>query len=127
MKATKILDSEIKDLKVSSLPNRPAAPAASGGKGYSSAEIKAAFDRLPLCIIEHFNLLIDDIGALGEGSLAAEIKTGITDSHSLNELFSDIANGKLLTYLNAGECSLAMLLVDIQERLTRLEEKNEQN
>lgn len=127
MKANKILDSEIKDLKISSLPTRPTAAVQTGGKGYSSAEMKAAFDRLPLFIIERFNMLIEDIGAIGEDSIAAEIKTGITDTHSLNDLFCDITSGRLLTYLNAGECSLAMLLIDIQERLTRLEEKNEQN
>ncbi len=127
MKARKILESEIKDIKISSLPTRPTSPIASGGRGYSSEQMKAAFDMLPLFIIERFNLLIDDLGAVGKDSLAAEIKTGISECHSLNDLFVDIQNGNMLSYLNAGDCSVAMLLADIQERLTRLEEKNEQN
>lgn len=127
MKATKILESEIKEIKISSLPTRPTAPASAGGRGYSSEQMKAAFDLLPLFIIERFNLLIEDIGRVGKDSLAAEIKTGISECQSLNDLFLDIQNGNMLSYLNAGDCSLAMLLADIQERLTRLEEKNEQN
>ena len=74
MKATKIFDSEIESLKISSLPTRPTAPTAFGGKGYTSAEMKAAFDMLPLFIISHFNDLVDDVetGALAEHLCTAE-------------------------------------------------------
>lgn len=64
----KISDSEIESLKVASLPTRPTAPTAFGGKGYTAAQMKAAFDRLPLRILEEFNSLIGEIesGALTE-------------------------------------------------------------
>ena len=61
MNTTKILDSEIDALKVASLPTRPTAPTAFGGSGYTASEMKAAFDRLPLRIIEGFNSLLTEI------------------------------------------------------------------
>ena len=67
MTTSKIIDSEIESLKISSLPTRPTAPTAFGGKGYTATEMKEAFDNLPLKIIEKFNALIDDIG---KGALA---------------------------------------------------------
>ena len=68
MTTSKISDTEIDALKVASLPTRPTAPTAFGGKGYTATEMKEAFDKLPLKIIEEFNALIDDIatGALAE-------------------------------------------------------------
>ena len=72
MNTKKILDSEIESLKVSSLPTRPTAPTAFGGSGYTASEMKAAFDRLPLRIIEGFNSLLTEIenGALLEALCA---------------------------------------------------------
>ena len=61
MKTTKIIEDEIKDLKVASLPTRPTADSAFGGKGYSASDMKAAFDKLPLFIISRFNSLLEDI------------------------------------------------------------------
>lgn len=61
MNTKKILDSEIESLSVASLPTRPTAPTAFGGSGYTASEMKAAFDRLPLRIIEGFNSLITEI------------------------------------------------------------------
>ena len=54
MKTTKILDSEIANLKISSLPSRPTAPTAFGGNGYSAKEMKEFFDKLPLFIAIFF-------------------------------------------------------------------------
>ena len=116
MKATKILDEEISDLKVASLPTRPTESRGFGG-GYSPAEVKAAFDKLPLFIVERFNALIDDIMALGEGSLADSIQTGIDDDHTLRDMFRDIENGRFSTYLMFGGESLASQLVRIKETL----------
>ncbi len=61
---TKISASEISDLRISSLPLRPTASPQSGGSGYTAADMRAAFDRLPLFIIERLNSLIDDVAAL---------------------------------------------------------------
>ena len=68
MNTTKITDTEIESLRVASLPTRPTAAAAFGGKGYTATEMKAAFDKLPMRIIDGFNSLIDEIhgGAVAE-------------------------------------------------------------
>lgn len=83
MNTKKILDSEIESLKVASLPTRPTAPTAFGGSGYTATEMKAAFDRLPLRIIEGFNSLIEEIenGALLET---------LTHLEPLSTLISDV-------------------------------------
>ena len=121
MNARKILNDEIKPLKVSSLPNRPSAPVSFGGKGYTAEEIKAAFDKLPLFIVEMFNLLIEDIESVGESSLSASIKTELAPEHTLYDLFCDIQNGDFLSYVKTDNTTLACELADIKERLGRLE------
>ncbi len=122
MNATKILTEEISDLTVASLPTRPTASVSLGGRGYSSTEMKEAFDKLPLFIIERFNALLDDIGALGAESLSGAIKTGLSDGHSLYNLFTDIANGSFASYMTVLEKSLTVHLAEIYERLSLLEE-----
>lgn len=70
MNSKKITARDIADLKISALPTRPTAPQAFGGKGYTATEMKEAFDRLPLYIVDRYNELIDDIhGALSEDLL----------------------------------------------------------
>lgn len=123
MNTTKILDSEINDLKISSLPSRPTAPTAFGGKGYTSAEMKAAFDKLSLFIIERFNMLLDDVCSEGEGSLADDIPTGISDGHSLSSLFRDIVSGDLPLYLSMGDESLSQMKERLAEENAVLLEK----
>lgn len=123
MNTTKILDSEIIDLKISSLPSRPTAPTSFGGKGYTSVEMRAAFDKLPLFIIKRFNALLDDISAIGEGSLSAEIPTGIAEGHTLLDFFSDVTSGELSTYLTAGEESLAEMKARLLNESESVEER----
>ena len=106
MNATRITSEEIAALSVASLPTRPTSPAAFGGGGYTSAEMKSAFDRLPILIAERYNSLLEDAEALGEGSLAASIPTGIAEGHTLSDLFSDLENGNLATHLKVGDESL---------------------
>ena len=117
MNTKKIIAADIEDIKVSSLPSRPTAPASFGGRGYTAAQMKAAFDRLPLFIIERFNSLIEDICSEGEGSLAADIPTGISDSHTLSDLFADILNGNMAGYLTLGEESLSEYRESNDERI----------
>lgn len=121
MKAKRICEEEISELKISSLPTRPTAPSSLGGRGFNSRQMKEAFDRLPLLLVERFNLLIEDIEAEGEGCLADAIKTGFYDGHSLNDLFDDFKNGKILTHLQTSEGSLESQLAQIKARLTALE------
>lgn len=110
MNATRITAEEISALSVASLPTHPTSPAAFGGGGYTAAEMKSAFDRLPLLLAERYNSLLDDAEALGEGSLAASIPTGIAEEHTLTNLFSDVKNGNLASYLTVGEESLYSII-----------------
>lgn len=103
MKATVITNEEIDKLKVSSLPTRPTAPAAFGGRGYTAKEMKEAFDRLPLLIIERLNALINSISQVGADCLASMIPTGIIEHHTLQDLFSDILEGNILSYMYLGD------------------------
>lgn len=123
MKSKKITSQETEPLKVASLPTRPTAPEAFGGRGYNSTKMKEAFDRLPLFIVERLNLLFDDIAALGEESLAAAIPTGIKGGHTLSMLFADVASGALSGYLSVGERSLATELADIRSELEAIKER----
>ena len=113
MNATRITDEEIAGMTVSSLPTRPTSPTAFGGKGYTSAEMKAAFDRLPLLLVERYNSLLDDIESLGEGSLAESIPTGINEGHSLGDLFSDVESGNLASYIKVGKESLHSVIAKL--------------
>ena len=128
MKSEKIREESISQMKISSLPTRPTAPSSLGGRGYSSAQMRAAFDKLPLYIIERFNLLIDDILAEGKESISGAIKTGFREDHSLYNMFCDIREGGFAEYMSVGETSLMIKLCEIEDRLSRLEERfNEQN
>ena len=75
MQSKKIEEAEIASLKVSSLPTRPTASYAFGGRGYTASEMKAAFDKLPEYIIEKLNLLIDDLLREGDESDVGSYKT----------------------------------------------------
>ena len=106
MTTLKFTESELSPLKIASLPTRPTAPAAYGGRGYSAADMKAAFDKLPLFIAARLNSLIDDLTSEGEGSAAASMPTGIKEGHTLAALFSDLTSGELATYLAIDGTSL---------------------
>ena len=117
MTATKITAEEIEDLKVSSLPTHPTAPTAYGGKGYTAREMKEAFDKLPLFIIERFNALINDVKREGDGSLASSMPSGIRSNHTLADLLSDIKSGGLAAYLAVGNSSLEAKLAENESTL----------
>ena len=107
---------EISDLTVASLPTRPTADPLYGGEGYSAEDMKRAFDRLPLFIIERLNMLIEDAARLGEGSLSEEIPTGIREGHPLAQLLSDMENGNLASYIKIGGESLSTVISRLEER-----------
>ena len=118
MKSTKILNTETEPLLIASLPARPNQPLLSGGRSYTSSELRAAFDKLPLLLVERFNLLLSDIG---DGGICSAIPTGLDDGHSLADLINDIEGGELAWRMKAQNKPLAELLLEICERLTKLE------
>ncbi len=130
MKAKKIYNSDVRDIMISSLPSRPTAPRSLGGKGYGAAEMKEAFDKLPLYIVERYNELLSDVTDLGENSLAAAIPTGIKDGHTLHTLFEDVRTGELATYFSFfGKSLLAHMITiygeidGLKKQLAKLEAK----
>ena len=123
---TKIITTEeIEENAVASLPTRPTESVSFGGKGYTSSEMKAAFDKLSLFIIERFNSLLEDVSSEGEGSLADEIPTGVYDGHTLSRLFADIVSGDMPLYLSMGDESLSDMKVRLCEEIASLEERIE--
>lgn len=133
MKAKKIYNSDVRNILISSLPSRPTAPRAFGGGGLGADEMKAAFDRLPLYIIERYNELISDVNDLGDDSLAGAIPTGIKENHTLSSLFEDIGSGELATYFGFLGKSLLSHVIGIygeidalKTRLDALESKSKE-
>ena len=109
----KILTEDIDSLKISSLPTRPTAPSSFGGRGYTASEMKAAFDRLPLFLVDKFNQLLDAITGEGGELITESIPTGISEGHTLYELLLDVRNGNFASYLDVYGKTLA-------ERLERI-------
>ncbi len=120
MKSKIITEGETLPLTVSSLPTRPTAPKALGGRGYTPAEMKEAFDRLPLFVIEKLNLLIEDITAPHGSSVSSAIETGIADGHSLEAFFNDLKSGTAASYITVFDRSLAELLAELRRDVDKL-------
>ncbi len=121
MKTAKINENEIKEASVASLPTRPTAPSAFGGRGYTAKDMKEAFDKLPMLIAERFNSLIDDILAPRESSIAASMATDIEDGHTLSMLFEDITSGGFSAYLSVMGKPLVEYLTELEDRIDELE------
>ncbi|MBE6644634.1 MAG: hypothetical protein E7612_04550 [Ruminococcaceae bacterium] len=120
MKSKKITDGEIGTMKVASLPTRPTAPAAFGGKGYTATELKEAFDKLPLFLVERYNELIGDICGEDGDSIADKIPTAISENHTLTDLFADIQSGTLLSYLAAPKGTALEYLIKLRADIDKL-------
>lgn len=120
MKTTKITTEEYTPLTVSSLPTRPTAPASFGGKGFTPNEMKAAFDALPLLILERLNSLIEDVSAEGEDSIAAAIPTGIAEGQSLLELMGKFTDGSLPSLIAYSGDTLDGFLTKLRSELDEL-------
>ena len=119
MKAQKISTEQIEGLRVASLPNRPTAPEEYGGVGYSAKEMKEAFDRLPLFLLEKFNELVDDISAEGEDSIAHQIKIGLGNQISLRDFIDWFSSGVILSFIPVAEETLAHFLANLRRDLDR--------
>ena len=96
----------------------PNLPYASGGINYSSSDLREAFDKLPLLIVERLNSLISEIE---DSSVCESIETGIMDSHTLADMFNDIKIGNFVWYLTMDGEPVSTILYGIMERLDRLE------
>lgn len=120
MTATRIMNGTKKENSVSSLPTHPTAPKAFGGLGYTSAQMKAAFDRLPHLLCDKFNALLDDIAATDDTSLAAAMPTGISSGHTLRQLFCDISDGSVLSYIKFEDTTLAAYIVALRNDVDKL-------
>ena len=123
MKAKKILNSDVKDILISSLPSRPTAPRALGGRGFGASEMKEAFDKLPLYIIERYNELIEDVTDVGDDSLAAAIPSGIKEGHTLRDLFADVKSGELAAHLTVLGKSLLSHVLSLYSEIDTLKRR----
>ena len=117
MKTTKITQSESEPLLIASLPTRPTAPSAFGGKGFTATEMKAAFDRLPLLIIERLNSLVDDIES---GDICSGIPTEIPGATTLSELLKAFYDGTLASLIAYRDTTLTAYIEGLNNEVARL-------
>ena len=120
MKSTKITNGDIADMKISTLPTRPTAPQEFGGKGFTTQQMKEAFDKLPLYIVECFNRLIDDITGADGDSITDDIKTDIYPGHNLKKMFWDITSGEFASYLTVSDSTLSVYLLKLREDIDKI-------
>lgn len=97
-----ITESEIQPLSIASLPTRPTAPTAFGGRGYSSVEMKECFDKLPRLAIERLNLLIGELESGMVENLVLALSTGIAEGHTLADFLREFSTGELAMRLPFG-------------------------
>lgn len=117
MNATKITKAEVDAASVAALPTRPTASTAFGGKGFTSQEMKEAFDKLPLLVIRKYNTLIDDITS---GLITNNVPTQIENLPMLKNVLGGIKDGKLADSLVVGESSLTYAISKMREEIRQL-------
>ena len=105
MSIKRITEEEVRSLWVQRLSDTPNRQGKFGTKGLSAAEMKAAYDALPLRLVEAYNTLVD---AIEGGALAEFIRT--PEGKSLTELLGGVTSGELA----------ALLTVDGERTLTAL-------
>ena len=121
----KITATELHESSIATLPSRPSLPSLYSGRSMSAKELREAFDKLPRLLAERFNALLESLGLYKEGealeSFAEVLATGLSEGHSLADLFSDIQSGALCEYMSAdGERTLAEVLASLSERIFSL-------
>ena len=119
MKSHTITNEEIEALKVASLPNRPTAPEEYGGHGFTAKEMKAAFDRLPLYLVERFNDLVDDIETESSDSILRSVKLGLGNGMTLYDFLLLFETGQILSIIPFGEENLSYYLVRLRRDIER--------
>lgn len=123
MKTKKITELEMEPLRIASLPTRPTADTSFGGKGYSSTQMKEAFDKLPELIAERVNSLLDDISC---GDVADDIPTDNPTVSTLRALFDGIENGDLIAAIKMSGESVSSMIAKLRADVNALEKKIEQ-
>lgn len=120
MSIKKISDTEALKAGVRSLPNHPSGNSMYGQGTYSAENLKEAFDALPNLIRERYNELADSINdsTNAKTGILKQIKTGISDGHTLYDLMNDIFNGQLAEYMNAGGNGLTSTLYYLQGQIS---------
>lgn len=105
MSIKRITEEEVRSLWVQRLSDTPNRQGKFGTMGLSAAEMKAAYDALPLRIVEAYNTLVDVIEG---GRLADYIPS--SEGKTLADLFGDITSGALASLLTVdGERTLSAL------------------
>ena len=84
--------------------------------------MKAAFDKLPLLIIERLNSLIDEIES---GEVCGAIPTGIDGASTLAELFTAFTSGTLASVIAHRDTTLTAYLEALRADVDRLVKKVE--
>lgn len=123
MKSKIITEAEVSALKVASLPTRPTAKEAFGGKGYSAEEMKAAFDKFPEFILAKLNLLINDLLVAGKDSYVGNFQSGTFLNYSLQNLIDGIANGEFAHLLMVNGHSLVNRIQTMEREIQNLKSK----
>ena len=116
---------EVRDLKVSSLPTRPTAKEAFGGRGYSAKDMKAAFDRFPEYILTKLNLLIEDLLRQGEDSYVGSYKANENDNFNLQNVMEGISSGELADMIYIQGQSLASKIWELEYEIEELKRRKE--
>lgn len=120
MKTTTITRTEIEPMLIANLPTRPTAPTAFGGKGYTASEMKAAFDRLSIYVMDRLNMLIDDIIS---GDVCDSVPTGIAGAPTLDELLNAFTSGMLPSLIRIDSSTLTAYLDKLRADVDLLLEK----
>ena len=121
MTTKKITESELSPLRIASLPTRPTAPTAFGGKGFTATEMKEAFDKLPMLIAARLNELIDDITT---GGIASAIPVvGSYKLSTLEDLMSGIEGGELSNAINVLGTPLSTCIGRILSDISKIKAK----
>ena len=118
----KITATELHESSIATLPSRPSLPSLYSGRSLGAKELREAFDKLPHLLAERFNALIESLGLYREGealeNFAEALATGLSEGHSLADLFDDVKSGALCEYMSAdGERTLGEVLASLSERL----------
>lgn len=119
MKAQIITEEEIAERSISALPTRPNAPTEYGGRGFTAADMKAAFDALPLLVLERLNLLIEDVTSDDSDGLINKLSLGRGDGMTAGELVDLIFDGGILGVIPFAEDTLAGFLSKLRNDVDR--------